>query len=425
MQAAPEMGDEVFSSAKELRRMGLDRLPVISCKEYENRYLSANTMRTTLPRPSSDLATLTQDLRVWGYCYVRDALNAKQLMSLKERTEQQAAGELKAGIAFVEGGAQYGSGRKGSSNQRLWSLLNKGKLFQQLATGDTSVVQLGDIIHSILEASLGRGYLLSAANANIAGNGGQAMFLHQDQGYANMPYPPDPLVMQVIFMMDDFNQSNGGTLLVPGSHTGLTTPEQFQALAHNEFGCSSAGGRSVSSGDVGGSDVHLPPSKTPTIMQPPSPPGAAAATSSESFAPVCVAATAKAGSALVFDGRLLHGTGQNITAKARTGVLMYYCRGWLRQQENVYLSLSPTARQQASPLLLQLLGFRPWRTLGQVQGTGAFRNSGFVERPLHFVEELSPAAVADMNGSQIGKLKNAAGLNLKGEGTFVKNTARL
>ena len=49
------------------------------------------------------------------------------------------------------------------------------------------------------------------------------MFLHQDQGYVPLPYPPFPLVCQVIYLIDDFSQANGGTILVPRSHLVLTT----------------------------------------------------------------------------------------------------------------------------------------------------------------------------------------------------------
>ena len=75
---------------------------------------------------------------------------------------------------------------------------------------------------------LGRGFLLSAANSNFAGKGGNAMYLHQDQGYVPMPYPPFPLVCQTIWLLDDFKQESGGTILVPKSHNMLTIGKNFQ-----------------------------------------------------------------------------------------------------------------------------------------------------------------------------------------------------
>ena len=44
----------------------------------------------------------------------------------------------------------------------------------------------------------------------------------------------------------------------------------------------------------------------------------------------------------------------------------------------------------ASPEFLQLSGFRPWRTLGQVEGEGAFKNSSFVEKVKNPVGILYP-----------------------------------
>ena len=55
-----------------------------------------------------------------------------------------------------------------------------------------------------------------------------------------------------------------------------------------------------------------------------------------------VAGVGPAGTALVFDGRIWHGTGANTTAdQYRSGVLTYFCRPWLRPQENYTLSTHP------------------------------------------------------------------------------------
>ena len=100
-----------------------------------------------------------------------------------------------------------------------------------------------------------------------------------------------------------------------------------------------------------------------------------------------ISATAPKGSCLIFDGRLLHGTGVNTTNRPRRGLLFYYCRGWIRQQEKYILSLSKNLEKLRNRIL-QLCGFRPWRTLGQVEGEGAFKNSSFVEKPDRPVGEL-------------------------------------
>jgi ectoine hydroxylase-related dioxygenase (phytanoyl-CoA dioxygenase family) len=48
-----------------------------------------------------------------------------------------------------------------------------------------------------------------------------------------------------------------------------------------------------------------------------------------------------AGSAIVYSGNTLHGGGANTTDQLRRGVHLSYCLGWLRTEENNYLSTPP------------------------------------------------------------------------------------
>eukprot|EP00943_MAST-04B_sp_MAST-4B-sp1_P004175 g4175.t1 len=167
---------KINSSAKLLRENNLDTLPLLSQTEYEQLF------QCKLPIPTEDLDQLKNDLSEYGYCYLKNAMTDKQLKNLTQRIQEQAIAEVDNGVAHLEGGAQYGWGRKGKSNQRIFALHNKGKIFQDLATCDENVAQHGKIVWALLQDMLGRGFLLSAANSNFAGKGGQAMFLHQDQG---------------------------------------------------------------------------------------------------------------------------------------------------------------------------------------------------------------------------------------------------
>ena len=65
----------------------------------------------------------------------------------------------------------------------------------------------------------------------------------------------------------------------------------------------------------------------------------------------------KAGSILVYNGTVIHGGGPNSTEKPRLGVLLHYTLGWLRQQENMYLSCPPEIAKDFSPELRRLLGY--------------------------------------------------------------------
>jgi hypothetical protein len=182
---------------------------------------------------------------------------------------------------------------------------------------------------------------LSSHTANIAGPGGESMALHSDQGYA----PRDiakPLAMNVMWMLNDFTEDNGATRLVPGSHRWTHEPPRDEVVE-------------------------------------------------------TVAGVGPAGTALVFDGRVWHGTGANTTADGRRyGVLTYFCRPWLRPQENYTLSTHPDVLDELDDELQALLGLRVWRTLGGVEGpwgpgtpeASGFRTAGFVRRPDHPIGEL-------------------------------------
>lgn len=221
----------------------------------------------------------------------------------------------------------------GGANQRVWNLPSKGRPFVDLLRHD--------LVRTLARHVLEGDYCLSSHTANIAGPGGDAMVLHSDQGYT----PRDitkALTVNVMWMLVDFTEANGATRLVPGSHR-LT---------------------------------HEPPHDRPVETVP---------------------GVGPAGTALVFDGRVWHGTGANTTAdERRHGVLTYFCRPWLRTQENYTLSTHPDVLADADPELRALLGLRVWRTLGGVQGpwgpgspeTTGFRTDGFVERPSAWIGEL-------------------------------------
>ena len=250
---------------------------------------------------TTDLEGAQADLHEHGYCLVRDAIDSAAVADLRQRVADLAAAEIEADTDYV-----YEDG----SNQRVWTLLNKGQVFIDLA--------LHPLALQLMERLLGYGFLLSNIDANTAGPGGKPMFLHADQSFVPSPWPwPFPLVANVMWMLDDFTPDNGATRIVPGSHLRGGGPEL-------------AGG----------------PEDLRTV-------------------PVC----APAGTALVFDGRLWHQTGANTTAdERRHGILAYYCRPFMRQQENWFVSLAPEVLASAPDRLRQLLGWENYLSLGMIDG---------------------------------------------------------
>jgi len=71
-----------------------------------------------------------------------------------------------------------------------------------------------------------------------------------------------------------------------------------------------------------------------------------------------VAAEMSAGSVLVYSGSVLHGGGANTSEGVRRAVLLHYTLGWLRQEENQYLSCPPEIARSLHPELQRLIGYQ-------------------------------------------------------------------
>ena len=70
-----------------------------------------------------------------------------------------------------------------------------------------------------------------------------------------------------------------------------------------------------------------------------------------------VQASMPAGSVLLYSGSVIHGGGENRSDKARLGMNITYCLGWLRTEENQYLSCPPDVARELEPELQELLGY--------------------------------------------------------------------
>ena len=63
------------------------------------------------------------------------------------------------------------------------------------------------------------------------------------------------------------------------------------------------------------------------------------------------------GSVLIYSGTVIHGGGANQSTTDRVGLNITYSLGWLRQEENQYLSCPPEIAKDFSPELQELLGY--------------------------------------------------------------------
>lgn len=66
----------------------------------------------------------------------------------------------------------------------------------------------------------------------------------------------------------------------------------------------------------------------------------------------------KAGSVLIYTGSLFHGGGENASNGDRVGINITYTLGWLRQEENQYLSCPPEIAKTLDPKLQALIGYQ-------------------------------------------------------------------
>jgi Phytanoyl-CoA dioxygenase (PhyH) len=64
-----------------------------------------------------------------------------------------------------------------------------------------------------------------------------------------------------------------------------------------------------------------------------------------------------AGSVLIYTGTVFHGGGANTTDDDRIGLNLTYALGWLRQEENQYLSCPPEIARTLEPELQELIGY--------------------------------------------------------------------
>lgn len=71
---------------------------------------------------------------------------------------------------------------------------------------------------------------------------------------------------------------------------------------------------------------------------------------------VCQAEMSK-GSVFIYSGSVLHAGGANRSNASRIGLNLTYCLGWLRQEENQYLSCPPEIAKDFDPALQDLLGY--------------------------------------------------------------------
>jgi ectoine hydroxylase-related dioxygenase (phytanoyl-CoA dioxygenase family) len=194
---------------------------------------------------------------------------------------------------------------EGFDTQRIYALFAKTRTFDQAA--------IDPLLLGVLDQVLGH-YQLSAPVGIRIGPGEQAQILHRDDSIYPIPEPHPAVVVNTMWPLDEFTLENGATRFIPGSH-------------------------------------KWEPGRRPT-------PDDDVAT-----------AVISPGSAMFYLGSLWHGGGANQTDRPRLGVILEYCAGWVRQQENHYLSVPRHTVRELPERLQELLGYNIYPPfLGYVDG---------------------------------------------------------
>ncbi len=144
-------------------------------------------------------------------------------------------------------------------------------------------------------------YHLHVTTVIELGPGERAQGLHRDGGIYPVRFPTIPMTLATIWALGDFTAENGGTNVAPGSHR----------WDHDR--------------------VARPDEIVPAVMP--------------------------RGSVLIYTSNLHHGSGDNRSNGVRRGMALHYNLGWLRQEENQYLSLPPAIARTLPPALQRLVGY--------------------------------------------------------------------
>jgi ectoine hydroxylase-related dioxygenase (phytanoyl-CoA dioxygenase family) len=214
-----------------------------------------------------------------GYAVVPDLLGNAEL--------EAARIEVGAALAKTPFGRDDFEGHR---TKRVYGLFGKMRALDPLA------------IHPLALAALERvlGHcLLNAPAAIEIGPGERPQPIHTDDLIYPLPRPHPEIVMSLMWPLVDFNDANGGTVVVPGSHRSGVRPDPERG----------------------------------------------------------VSLALRAGSALFYVGSLWHGGGANRTDAPRTGVVMNYVASWLRPIETHLLSVPPALAVTLPVRLQELLGY--------------------------------------------------------------------
>jgi ectoine hydroxylase-related dioxygenase (phytanoyl-CoA dioxygenase family) len=185
----------------------------------------------------------------------------------------------------------------GDRTKRLGGLMRRSAAARELAVHPV-VMALAD---AVLQPHCAR-YQLNYSGIMHLLPGAKAQELHRDGDLYPFRHPSPPTLMPTMWALTDFTAANGATQLVPGSH-------------------------------------RWAEDRDPVLDE-------------------IVSAAMPAGSLLVYLSGTIHGGGANVSGShVRTGLALQYSLGWLRQEENQYLTNPPEIACTYPERLQRLIGY--------------------------------------------------------------------
>jgi ectoine hydroxylase-related dioxygenase (phytanoyl-CoA dioxygenase family) len=217
--------------------------------------------------------------------------------NLMDASEAAEARSRALEVASSPSASTFGRRNERTGQQHVRGLLGHGEIFER-------IVQHPALIE-IAEAMLGDDMTLGAYSARILHPGAIEMGVHIDYPYWAMRGPftlRPPMMVQVIWMLQDFTERNGATLVAPKSQLRCARPN------------------------------------------------------AEEFAREAIKVIGAAGDAIISHGLLWHDTSQNHTAEPRVALLINYGLKVIRPLDSEIARVPPAVLERATPKLRQLLG---------------------------------------------------------------------
>ncbi len=224
-----------------------------------------------------------------GFLLLESLIPPDTTAELRERALSLAAAEQqtdKSHIYLANGSAQ-----------RVWNLINKGKIFEEAIQQPKMLAAMAYL--------LGSDCTLSSFTVNVLYPGAPDAGLHIDYPLSALPTPRPsfPMVANSVWFLDDWTLENGATSCVPRSHRRLETlPESGVEYADELQICGPRG------------------------------------------------------SVLIVNGAIWHGSSENKTNAPRVGLLGFFCRSILKPQQAHLKLVSDDVISRATPTLKRLLG---------------------------------------------------------------------